>query len=125
MASASPSSSISPSWLQVALWLNLFMASSAAGWVIVTSILLDLPLDWMLVALAFVLATGFYTRDRLDASEQKADIAAMPERTRWVRAYSSSLRHFVWFNFALAVMLLICCVAWKCCVRDVRPFMWD
>lgn len=104
---------IKASWLELALWLNLFMAASAAGWVIVTTVLLQLPLDWLLVALAFVLAMGFYTRDRLDEGEQDADLTTMPARTRWIQSHRSYLRRFVWFNFALAIILLM-----------MRPTAW-
>ena len=89
------------------------MAGSAAGWVIVTCLLLELPLDWLLVVLAFVLAIAFYTRDRLDGNEQNADLTAMPGRTRWVQSHTPHLRRLVWFNFALAIMLLM-----------MRPTAW-
>ena len=92
---------------KLALWLNLLMAASAAGWVIVTSKLLFLPLDGVLVALAFVLAVAFYTRDRLDESEQSTDATTMPQRTAWVQRYANPLRRLVWLNFGMAIILLM------------------
>lgn len=93
--------------LERALWLNLLMAGSAAGWVVVACQLLFLPLDGVLVGLAFVLAVAFYTRDRLDESEQSTDATTMPQRTAWVRRHAKGLRRLVWLSFAVAVVLLI------------------
>ena len=89
------------------------MAGSAAGWVVVTSLLLDLPLDWYLVGLAFVLALGFYTRDRLDEDEQDTDMTTMPARTRWIQSHGAHLHHFVKVNFFLAIIIIM-----------MRPAAW-
>lgn len=91
-------------WL---LWTNLLMAGSAAGWVVVTAHVLFLPLDGVLVALAFVLALAFYTRDRLDEGEHYSDLVTMPQRTAWVQRHAVALRGVVWSGFLSATGLLI------------------
>jgi 4-hydroxybenzoate polyprenyltransferase len=89
------------------LWLNLPMAGSAAGWVVVTLIALELPFDWPLIALAFLLALGFYTRDRLQQGEQESDRLAMPERTAWIERHAARLKWLVWGCFGGAVALVL------------------
>lgn len=91
-------------WL---LWTSLLMAGSAAGWVIVTSRALALPVDGELIALAFVLALAFYTRDRLDEEEHRSDLITMPGRTAWVRRHAVALKGVVWGGFISAVILLV------------------
>lgn len=92
--------------LQWLLWTNLLMAASAAGWVVVTSHLLALPLDGLLVALAFVLAVAFYTRDRLDAAGHASDAATMPQRTAWVQRHAPALTWLVRLSFLVALPLI-------------------
>ena len=88
------------------IWTNLLMAASAAGWVIVTINVLDLPFDWLLIALAFFLALSFYIRDRLDQKEQRADQISMPERTAWIRRHAKLLRLMTWVGFAGAIVIV-------------------
>lgn len=92
--------------LQGALWTNLLMAASAAGWVVVTSHLLALPHDSVLVALAFVLAVAFYTRDRLEEEGHASDAATMPERTAWVQRHARALTWLVRLAFLAAFPLI-------------------
>ena len=89
------------------LWTNLLMACSAAGWVIVTTRALALPADGVLIALAFVLAVAFYTRDRLDKAEQCTDRVTMPQRTVWMQRHALVLRSAVWLGLFIAALLLI------------------
>lgn len=83
------------------------MAASAAGWVMVSALLLDLPLDWALIALAFTLAVAFYTRDRLDEKALIADATTMPQRTAWVERHAALLWRVVWVAFGVALLLLL------------------
>ncbi len=83
------------------------MAGSAAGWVIVTARTLLLPLDPILIGLAFVLAVAFYTRDRLGPKERAADWQSMPQRTAWMERHEKTLQRIVQFGFALGVALLV------------------
>lgn len=83
------------------------MAASAAGWVIVSALLLDFPLDWALVALAFAFAVAFYTRDRLDEKGLQADATTMPQRTAWVERHAPHLKRLVWVAFGVALLLLL------------------
>lgn len=89
------------------VWTNVLIAGSAAGWAVVTLRALALPLDFILIALAFILALVFYTRDRLDASGHQADQLAMPERAEWMQQYASELRAVMWIGIAGALGLLI------------------
>lgn len=91
-------------WL---LWTNLLMAVNAAGWVIVTTRALALPVDGELIALAFALALAFYTRDRLDEEEHRSDLVTMPQRTVWVQRHAVALKGVVWGGFFSAVILLV------------------
>ena len=91
-------------WL---LWTNLLIAGSAAGWVIVTFRSFALPIDWLLVALAFFLALAFYTRDRLDEKERQADLISMPDRTQWMTHHRVSLKRVVIFGFVAAIGLIL------------------
>jgi 4-hydroxybenzoate polyprenyltransferase len=90
-------------WL---LWTNILMAGSAAGWVVVTLIRLALPIDGLLISLAFLLALAFYTRDRLDEKEHRADTLTIPERTAWVQRHRLILKGVVWISFLGAIILV-------------------
>ena len=83
------------------------MAGSAGGWVVVTAYALILPLDLALISLAFLLALSFYTRDRLDKIEQRADALAMPARTAWVQSHQMFLQRLVWLSFGGAIALVL------------------
>ena len=87
-------------------WTNILIASSAAGWVVVTLRALALPMDFSLIALGFVLALVFYTRDRLDEQEHRTDLATMPERTAWVQQHTPLLKRVIWVGSFGAVSLL-------------------
>lgn len=91
-------------WL---IWGNLLMASSAAGWTIITLHLLHLPTDYVLIALSFSLALTFYLRDRLDVTEQASDQHALPERTTWLQANSTQLHTLFYATIALTIGLII------------------
>jgi len=95
-------SSLATRWL---LWTNILIAASAAGWVVVTTVTLVLPVDWALIGLAFSLALAFYTRDRLDDRERHTDLLTMPERTLWVQRHAVALKRVVWGGFLGAVVL--------------------
>lgn len=88
------------------VWANLLMAGSAAGWVVVTMSAMALPLDWALVALAFLLALAFYTRDRLDEKERQTDLRTVPRRTAWIYRHGARLKWLVWGSFLGAVILV-------------------
>jgi hypothetical protein len=88
------------------IWTNILIASSAAGWVVVTLRALALPMDCSLIALGFVLALVFYTRDRLDEKEYVTDLATMPERTAWVQRHSPLLKRVIWVGSFGAISLL-------------------
>jgi 4-hydroxybenzoate polyprenyltransferase len=88
------------------LWTNILMAGSAAGWVVVTARTLDSSIDVAIIALAFVLALAFYTRDRLDEREHLSDLVVMPQRTAWIRRHATVLKGLVWSSFFGAVILL-------------------
>jgi 4-hydroxybenzoate polyprenyltransferase len=90
-------------WL---IWSNILIAGSAAGWMLVTLRTLSMPLDLALVALAFVLALVFYTRDRLDASGRASDRMAMPERTDWVQRHTPAFKAIMWIGAIGALGLL-------------------
>jgi 4-hydroxybenzoate polyprenyltransferase len=82
------------------------MAGGAAGWAVVTLVRLALPMDGLLISLAFLLALAFYTRDRLDEKEHGADALTMPERTAWVQRHRVILRGVVWISFLGAIIIL-------------------
>ena len=88
------------------IWTNILIASSAAGWVVVSLRALALPMDFCLVALGFILALVFYTRDRLDEKEHLTDLATMPERTAWVQRHTPLLKRVIWVGSFGAVSLL-------------------
>lgn len=90
-------------WL---LWTNLLMAGSAAGWVLVTTRALALPVDGVLIGLAFALTLAFYSRDRLAEEERRSDLVTMPQRTAWVQRHAVALRGVVWSGFLSGVVLL-------------------
>ncbi len=92
--------------MQWFLWANILIAGSAAAWVIIALRVLVLPFDWLLILLAFVLALGFYTRDRLDVQEHQTDQFTMPERTAWVKQHTKTLKGVVWATFLGAIMLI-------------------
>jgi hypothetical protein len=97
----------SVTFLDRLLWSNVIIAASAAGWVLITLMALRLPFDALLVALAFALTLAFYTRDRLDQREQRADRLSMPARTGWVRQHTTALKAVMWSAFAAAIGLVI------------------
>lgn len=88
------------------LWTNILIAGSAAGWVLVTLRGLALPFDWALMALAFTLTLGFYTRDRLDEQERQTDRRTMPERTAWVEHHQLALQWVTRGSFFCAAGLI-------------------
>ena len=91
-------------WL---LWTNIVIAGSAAGWAAVTLQTLRLPRDWPLISLAFCLALGFYTRDRLDERTHHADRLSMPARTAWMRRHRAWLKGLVWASFLASLTLVV------------------
>lgn len=108
-----PLLNIGKSFYRWLVWGNVFMALSAAGWVMVTWNHLDLPADPIVALLAFALAIVFYTRDRLDPQEQVADHLTFPDRAEWVQRYRIPL--YFWVGLALAVALY--------CIY-MRPATW-
>ena len=88
------------------IWSNALMAASASGWVIVTLDTLDLPLDWPLISLAFLLTLAFYTRDRLDRHELAHDQQTIPQRTAWVIRHRAGLGMLVQLSFGGAILML-------------------
>ena len=82
------------------------MAANAAGWVVLTIVTLGLPVDWVLIALGFLLALGFYNRDRLDRTGFAADRLTMPDRTGWVQDHTARLRTLVRASFMASVLLV-------------------
>ena len=88
------------------IWTNILIASSAAGWVVVSLRALALPMDFSLIALGFILALVFYTRDRLDEKEHLTDLATMPERAAWVQRHTPLLKRIIWVGSFGAVSLL-------------------
>lgn len=94
------------SWLEKLLWTNIVMAASAVGWVVVTSRVLEIPIDLPLCLLAFCACAAFYTMDRLGEREWENDRNSMPRRTTWVMRHAAVLKLVVGAEFLVAIFAL-------------------